>query len=546
MICYQKLRRIPNLFSIHPTNVHLRTYLQAIGLVLAFVSVAGFNVASAAPVTFGFEGSVRLITVILGHPTPGTLTGHPFTVGDTFTGTYTFESTQLDSDPDPTRGLYRIQDFELDFSNGYSITSDDGVVRVLNDWGSGVIDNYMVQIGAGSITAPVLTLFHSVDTTDSGTFAPQTHQAIFRDESATVFDSDSLPLVPPSLAAFGSRLYNWTIQSHDFDNATGFVGIRLRLEWASLIVNEPLNEPPIAVAGDNQSIHVGQTVDLDGSGSNDVETLTEDLIYDWSFDSVPAGSASAFDLTNPIEPTFVADLPGDYEIGLVVTDEGDLSSDPDDPLSQLTVSSENTPPTADAGSDQGTYVGNTVFLDGSDSSDPDSQDSIASYDWTFFSQPAGSTAVLSDANTDMPSYVPDVDGTYVARLIVSDGHADSAPDDVTIAVVTTESFAEVQTVASLNAVVDLSATSVTSSGNQTALGNILLQVIESLQDDPPDLDKAIKKLEDAIERTDGCALRGTPDVKGGGKSPKIDTINNCTDQAVVYPMLVDALDALTP
>ena len=146
----------------------------------------------------------------------------------------------------------------------------------------------------------------------------------------------------------------------------------------------------------------------------------------------------------------------------------------------------------------------------------------------------------------MRSYVPDVDGTYVARLIVSDGHADSAPDDVTIAVVTTESFAEVQTVASLNAVVDLSATSVTNSGNQTALGNILLQVIESLQDDPPDLDKAIKKLEDAIERTDGCALRGTPDVKGGGKSPKIDTINNCTDQAVVYPMLVDALDALTP
>jgi hypothetical protein len=303
----------------------------------------------------------------------------------------------------------------------------------------------------------------------------------------------------------------------------------------------PPNEPPVAEAGSNQSIHVGQIVQLDGSGSNDVETLTEDLIYDWSFDSVPAGSAAVFDLINPIAPTFVVDLPGDYLVSLVVTDEGDLASDP----SQLTVSSLNTPPTAKAGTDQSTYVGSTVVLDGSASSDPDF-DPIVSYDWSLAAQPAGSSVVLGDPGTAFPSFVPDLVGTYIAQLIVSDGYADSAPDLVTAVITTTEDYATVQTVENFNTIASLPESNVTTSGNKTALGNALLQVIESLGDDPPDLEKARKKLEDAIERTDGCALRGTPDVKGGGASPKADTINNCADQEVIYPLLVDALNAILP
>ena len=303
----------------------------------------------------------------------------------------------------------------------------------------------------------------------------------------------------------------------------------------------PPNDPPVAEAGSNQSIHVGQIVQLDGSGSNDVETLTEELIYDWSFDSVPAGSAAVFDLTNPIAPTFVVDLPGGYLVSLVVTDEGGLASDP----SQLTVSSLNTPPTAMAGTDQGNYVGNTVVLDGSASSDPDF-DPIVSYEWSLATQPVGSNVVLSDPGTAFPSFVPELVGTYIAQLIVSDGYVDSTPDQVSAVIATTEDYATVQTVENFNTVVSLPESNVTTSGNQTALGNALLQLIESLEDDPPDLEKARKKLEDAIERTDGCALRGTPDAKGGGKSAKADTITSCVDQEEIYPRLVDALVAITP
>ena len=301
------------------------------------------------------------------------------------------------------------------------------------------------------------------------------------------------------------------------------------------------NAPPIAVAGDPQSIHVGQLINLNGIGSYDAETLTEDLIYNWAFDLVPAGSTAVFDLTVPIEPTFVADLPGDYVISLVVTDEGGLSSDP----SLLTVSSNNAPPSANAGPDKGTYIDSTVVLDGSNSSDPDS-DPIASYSWSFVNRPVGSSAIMSGAGSASPSFIPDLIGAYTLQLIVNDGYADSVPDTVTIVVVTTEEFAEVQTMEVLNLISVLPINRVTNSGNQTALENMLLQVIESLQDVPADLQKAQKKLQDALERTDGCTLRGAPDINGGGNSPKADTITNCTDQDVIYPLLVDALNAILP
>ncbi len=298
-----------------------------------------------------------------------------------------------------------------------------------------------------------------------------------------------------------------------------------------------INEPPVAEAGPNQSIHVGQNVNLDGSGSSDDNTATEELLYAWNFTATPVGSTAILAGADTMTPSFVADEPGDYIISLVVTDEGALSSTPD----EATVSSLNTPPTANAGSDQGSYVGSTIMLDGSASSDADSDPIM--YAWTFNSKPAGSGAVINDADSATPDFIADLPGTYTVQLIVNDGYADSTPDEVTIAIITTEQYAEVQATEALNIVTGLPHESVTTKGNQTALGNFLLQVIKNLQ--KGDLDKAMKKLTMAIERTDGCALRGSPDLGGGGKNPPAkDYINNCEDQAVVYPILVDAFNAL--
>lgn len=202
--------------------------------------------------------------------------------------------------------------------------------------------------------------------------------------------------------------------------------------------------------------------------------------------------------------------------------------------------SANAPPNAVAGPDQGTFVGGLVALDGSASNDPDA-DPIT-FSWTVIAKPDGSTATPSNANIATPDFVPDVPGTYVLSLVVSDPFVGSAPDTVTIVVTTAADFAGQQTVDALNNVGSLPAGSVTTQGNQTAFGNVLTQVTAALQ--LGDVADAKKKLQDAIERTDGCALRGSPDRPGQGQIRQ-DYIKTCTDQAPVYRLLVDALDALS-
>src|SRR5262249_13690613 len=90
----------------------------------------------------------------------------------------------------------------------------------------------------------------------------------------------------------------------------------------------------------------------------------------------------------------------------------------------------NRPPVANAGTDQTVYVAQTVTLDGSASSDPDGQP--LQYTWSFLSRPAGSQAALVSATSVRPTFVPDRDGEYVVRLVVSDGSLSSASDTVQI------------------------------------------------------------------------------------------------------------------
>ena len=80
----------------------------------------------------------------------------------------------------------------------------------------------------------------------------------------------------------------------------------------------------------------------------------------------------------------------------------------------------NSAPTADAGPDQAIRAGDTVNLDGSLSFDDNTASVDLDYLWSFTSVPAGSAAALSGADTDAPSFVADVAGTYIVQLIVTD------------------------------------------------------------------------------------------------------------------------------
>jgi hypothetical protein len=294
------------------------------------------------------------------------------------------------------------------------------------------------------------------------------------------------------------------------------------------------NLPPVSDAGPDQSIRAGELVQLDGSASFDDNTLSAALAYDWSFASVPAGSAAALSGANTSTPSFTADVAGTYLVELVVTDEGALGSAPD----QVEVSSDNLAPSADAGGDRIVLVGTSIGLDGTGSTDPELD--ALSYAWAFASVPAGSTASIVDGNQDLASFTPDLEGTYSVTLTVSDFIGAGAPDTVEITATTAAEYSEFQIMSGADIVESLGPGQVSTGGNQNALLNFLGQAVVALQKGKTD--NAIHKLEKALERTDGCALRGAPDGNGPGR----DWITDCDAQIETYGLLSDALAALQP
>jgi len=184
-----------------------------------------------------------------------------------------------------------------------------------------------------------------------------------------------------------------------------------------------VNIPPVADAGLDQMVDVGDTVTLDGGGSTDADS--DPLTYSWSL-TTPGGGATLSDPT-AVSPTFVADVAGDYVAQLIVND-GTEDSAADSAVITAQIVVVNTPPVANAGPDQNVTVNDTVVLDGSGSADADGD--ALTYLWSL-SVPGGG-ATLSDPTAVSPTFVADVAGDYVAQLIVNDGTEVSAADTVTI------------------------------------------------------------------------------------------------------------------
>lgn len=181
--------------------------------------------------------------------------------------------------------------------------------------------------------------------------------------------------------------------------------------------------PPVADAGPNQTVNVGSAVGLNGNGSHAFGAAT--LTYQWSFTAMPTGSGAVLSNAPAVNPTFVADRVGTYVLQLIVND-GTQSSAP----ATVTISTADVPPVADAGAAQTVVTGVTVQLDGSASKAAGG--GALTYVWSLLSVPAGSAAALSDPAAIGPTFVADLDGTYVAQLIVSDGVLKSAPATVTV------------------------------------------------------------------------------------------------------------------
>ena len=183
------------------------------------------------------------------------------------------------------------------------------------------------------------------------------------------------------------------------------------------------NSPPVANAGPGQTVSVGSPVVLTGIGSYDVDGDT--ITYAWTMTMQPAGSTASLTGANTVSPTFTADKYGSYQIELIVND-GTFNSAP----SFVTISTSNTPPTANPGPSQTVNVGALVQLDGSHSFDVDG-DSLT-YQWLILSKPLNSTATLSNPTAVNPTFTADLPGNYAVQLTVNDGTFNSPPLNVTI------------------------------------------------------------------------------------------------------------------
>jgi hypothetical protein len=266
------------------------------------------------------------------------------------------------------------------------------------------------------------------------------------DQTAALSSTVTLNGSASSDADGNALAYVWTLQSVPAGSAAtlngassvnpSFVVDRPGTYVARLVVNDgqvssaadtvtisTSNSAPVANAGADQTAVVTQTVTLNGGASSDVDG--DALAFVWAFVSRPAGSSAVLSGAGGVRPTFVVDRPGLYQVRLVVND-GALSSASD----VVDVQTVNSAPVANAGADQSGYVGQTVTLDGSGSTDVDGN--TLGYVWSITSRPARSAAAVSDPVAVAPTFVLDRAGVYVAQLVVNDGTVSSPADTVTI------------------------------------------------------------------------------------------------------------------
>ena len=164
----------------------------------------------------------------------------------------------------------------------------------------------------------------------------------------------------------------------------------------TILVSSNTNVAPVANAGSDQTVDIGDTVSLDGSASAD----SDGSITGYSWQQV-AGQTVSLNGATTLVASFVAPsvaVSTELTFELTVTD-----NDGDSNIAQVTIlvsPNTNVAPSASAGNDQTVDIGDAVSLDGSASADPDG--SITDYSWQ---QVSGQPVSLTDATTAVASFV---------------------------------------------------------------------------------------------------------------------------------------------
>lgn len=194
-----------------------------------------------------------------------------------------------------------------------------------------------------------------------------------------------------------------------------------------------LNQTPVADPGpipdgqpDTQpySCNTGQTIRLDGSGSFDPDGQITKYEWDFNGDGQPDALGPTVSFTCPVTP-------GNVTIALTVTDSAGTTQTAQQTITVTQAPPPNQPPTALCGTvSTEVFVGQTVTLDGSGSSDPEGKD--LTYRWEFITKPAESQAAIADPTAAVTSFQADKEGAYSVRLTVRDPEGASASCTVSV------------------------------------------------------------------------------------------------------------------
>jgi hypothetical protein len=199
----------------------------------------------------------------------------------------------------------------------------------------------------------------------------------------------------------------------------------------ALVNYTAIDAPPVAVPASDFNAAVGAYVHLNGSNSYDPDG--QPISYAWALVSAPAGSAlttTSFYNSQTPNAFFQPDVAGVYQFQLIVTDP--TASSTPATVNVTAAPNGSIPPNAIAGPNQNVALHSTVTLSSAGSVDPNSAPLALAYQWTFGTQPAGSTATLSNANTASAQFTPDLPGPYVVKLVVSNAHGTSAIATTTV------------------------------------------------------------------------------------------------------------------